>query len=54
MLTKEVPPVVGMVTQRPRFFILCIPVLLPLAYGIKLNPLASEGYDYQFLCLLDA
>lgn len=52
ILTKEVSPIVGdddLEASLSLYF--CIPVLLPLAYAIKLKVLANEGYHYQLLCL---
>lgn len=51
ILTKEVPPILGDDDLEASFSLYCcIPVLLSLAYAIKLKMLANEGYHYQ-LCV---
>jgi hypothetical protein len=51
ILTKEIPPIVGDDDMEASFSLYCsIPVLLPLAYAIKLKVLANEGYHFQ-LCV---
>jgi hypothetical protein len=45
--TKEVPPIVGDDDLEASLSLCCcIPVLLPLAYAIKLKAPANEDYHY--------
>jgi hypothetical protein len=50
ILIKEVPPIVGDDDLEASLSLYCCILVLSLAYAIKLEVLANEGYHYQ-LCV---